>query len=62
VEIAVSLLQQKIYAGPWVGVVLLGVGLVFVWRSFYKMRIPREENGQVKPPAHGEERQPAAMH
>ncbi|HXG13373.1 MAG TPA: sodium-translocating pyrophosphatase [Gemmataceae bacterium] len=27
---------------PYAGVVLLAVGLVFVWRSFYAMRIPRE--------------------
>jgi K(+)-stimulated pyrophosphate-energized sodium pump len=28
---------------PWVGVVLFAVALLFVWRSFYAMRIPREE-------------------
>jgi K(+)-stimulated pyrophosphate-energized sodium pump len=28
---------------PYVGVVLLAVALVFVWRSFYAMRIPLEE-------------------
>ncbi len=28
---------------PYVGIVLLAVALVFVWRSFYAMRIPREE-------------------
>lgn len=44
VEIAI-----EIYRGggtnwaPYVGVVLLGIGLVFVWRSFYAMRIPKEE-------------------
>jgi K(+)-stimulated pyrophosphate-energized sodium pump len=63
VEIAVTLLQHSIPYGPWVGVVLLGIGLVFVWRSFYMMRIPpKVENGQVKPPAHGEEREPAVTH
>jgi K(+)-stimulated pyrophosphate-energized sodium pump len=29
--------------GPIVGVVMLATGLVFVWRSFYAMRIPKEE-------------------
>src|SRR5437016_4191433 len=28
---------------PWIGVVMLAIALVFVWRSFYAMRIPREE-------------------
>src|SRR5262249_43579444 len=28
---------------PYVGAVLLAVALVFVWRSFYAMRIPKEE-------------------
>jgi len=27
--------------GPLVGVVMLAIALVFVWRSFYAMRIPR---------------------
>ncbi len=27
---------------PYVGVVMLAIALVFVWRSFYAMRIPRE--------------------
>jgi K(+)-stimulated pyrophosphate-energized sodium pump len=44
VEIAVSV---KTSGGtdftPYVGVVLLLVGLFFVWRSFYAMRIPKEE-------------------
>jgi K(+)-stimulated pyrophosphate-energized sodium pump len=48
VEIAVSirLLADKentVNYLPYVGVVLLGIALVFVWRSFYAMRIPREE-------------------
>jgi K(+)-stimulated pyrophosphate-energized sodium pump len=29
--------------GPFVGVLMLVVGLVFVWRSFYSMRIPKKE-------------------
>jgi K(+)-stimulated pyrophosphate-energized sodium pump len=28
--------------GPYVGVAMLVAGLVFVWRSFYSMRIPKE--------------------
>jgi K(+)-stimulated pyrophosphate-energized sodium pump len=35
---------------PYLGVVLLAVALVFVWRSFYAMRIPKEEGDK---PAHG---------
>jgi K(+)-stimulated pyrophosphate-energized sodium pump len=48
VEIAVSV-KKAAAAGrgtdftPYVGVILLIVALVFVWRSFYAMRIPREE-------------------
>ena len=37
--------------GPIVGVVMLIVGLVFVWRSFYAMRIPPRE-GAAKAAAH----------
>jgi K(+)-stimulated pyrophosphate-energized sodium pump len=33
---------------PYLGVVLLAVALVFVWRSFYAMRIPKEKGA---PPA-----------
>jgi K(+)-stimulated pyrophosphate-energized sodium pump len=40
-----------------VGVALLAVALVFVWRSFYAMRIPKEEIRAGKPPA-TEDRQP----
>jgi K(+)-stimulated pyrophosphate-energized sodium pump len=39
-----------------VGVALLAIALFFVWRSFYAMRIPKEEKGQGKPPA-AEDRQ-----
>src|SRR3989449_4981112 len=28
---------------PYLGVVLLAVALVFVWRSFYAMRIPKKD-------------------
>jgi K(+)-stimulated pyrophosphate-energized sodium pump len=28
---------------PYVGVVMLAIAFVFVWRSFYAMRIPKEE-------------------
>src|SRR5262249_4504690 len=55
VEIAVSVKEAaKVGQGvdymPYVGVVLLGVALLFVWRSFYNMRIPKEE--PVRAPAH----------
>ncbi len=43
VEIAVSVIQGGgTNFMPYVGVVLLAVGLYFVWRSFYMMRIPKE--------------------
>jgi K(+)-stimulated pyrophosphate-energized sodium pump len=28
---------------PWIGIVFFVVALVFVWRSFYAMRIPVDE-------------------
>jgi K(+)-stimulated pyrophosphate-energized sodium pump len=31
--------------GPYVGVVMLISGLIFVWRSFYAMRIPKKPEG-----------------
>jgi len=45
VEIAVGMEQAAIAHnttnyGPYVGVVMLAIALVFVWRSFYAMRIP----------------------
>jgi K(+)-stimulated pyrophosphate-energized sodium pump len=45
VEIAVHIKQETASSGhfnfaPYVGVVMLAVALVFVWRSFYAMRIP----------------------
>ena len=49
VEIAVNIQQTATsfnYA-PVIGGVLLVVALIFVWRSFYAMRIPRE--GEAKP-------------
>ena len=47
VEIAVSIKQaagadtSKDYT-KYIGVVMLAIGLVFVWRSFYAMRIPQK--------------------
>jgi K(+)-stimulated pyrophosphate-energized sodium pump len=48
VEIAVHLRLASQQQGtrdyaPLVGVAMLAIALVFVWRSFYSMRIPREE-------------------
>jgi K(+)-stimulated pyrophosphate-energized sodium pump len=48
VEIAVHIKQAAKEHGtanyaPYVGVVMLLIALVFVWRSFYAMRIPQEE-------------------
>jgi K(+)-stimulated pyrophosphate-energized sodium pump len=48
VEIAVKINQAATEHGtrdytPWVGAGLFAIGLVFVWRSFYAMRIPLKE-------------------
>jgi len=45
VEIAVHVKGEAILNGttdytPYVGVGMLGIALIFVWRSFYAMRIP----------------------
>jgi hypothetical protein len=34
---------------PYIAVPVFIVGLIFVWRSFYKMRIPLEEAAQKLP-------------
>jgi K(+)-stimulated pyrophosphate-energized sodium pump len=52
VEIAVSWREQAVANkttnyGPYIGVVMLLIGLFFVWRSFYAMRIPREPELEV---------------
>lgn len=55
VEIAVEMNKQAgdgFKYAPWIGVGLLLIGLVFVWRSFYSMLIPqREMSGQQTPPS-----------
>jgi len=48
VEIAVHIKQGGGNYAPVVGVVMLAIALVFVWRSFYAMRIPPKENDQPK--------------
>ncbi len=55
VEIAVGITQQAkkdnvMDYGPIVGVVMLAIALVFVWRSFYAMRIPKDDPGQKLAP------------
>ncbi len=47
VEIAVEMkraasLENHTNYGPYVGAVMLVIALVFVWRSFYAMRIPKD--------------------
>ena len=47
VEIAVKMKLAADKGGtmdytPYVGVVFLSIALIFVWRSFYAMRIPKE--------------------
>jgi K(+)-stimulated pyrophosphate-energized sodium pump len=53
VEIAVKMKQAAIRNHgtdyTWiVGVVMLAIALIFVWRSFYAMRIPKEAPSRVK--------------
>jgi len=48
VEIAVSVKRAAVTAGtrdytPYIGGVMLLIALVFVWRSFYSMRIPQDK-------------------
>jgi K(+)-stimulated pyrophosphate-energized sodium pump len=47
VEISIGIMQaanpNSIHYGPFIGLPLLAVALYFVWRSFYAMRIPRED-------------------
>ena len=42
VEIALIVMQKYPGLETWIGLALLGTALVFVWGSFYKMRIPVE--------------------
>jgi K(+)-stimulated pyrophosphate-energized sodium pump len=63
VEIAVGIKQAALSSagtnyGPIVGAVMLAIALVFVWRSFYSMRIPKESPAPKKLP----EPAAAAMH
>jgi K(+)-stimulated pyrophosphate-energized sodium pump len=50
VEIAVHSVQSGSTVIHYVGGVMLAVALVFVWRSFYAMRIPKEDPGAKKLP------------
>ena len=54
VEIAVETLGHGTNFMPFVGAGLLVVALIFVWRSFYSMRIPPKEEAP-KAGAHGQE-------
>lgn len=45
-----------------VGVVMLAIGLVFVWRSFYAMRIPPKEEAPASTPPAAEPMQVASTH
>jgi K(+)-stimulated pyrophosphate-energized sodium pump len=47
VEIAVEIKRHGGTYTPYVGVVLFAIALVFVWRSFYAMRIPKEDVAPV---------------
>jgi K(+)-stimulated pyrophosphate-energized sodium pump len=48
VEIAVHIRQHALERNstnytPYIGVVMLAIALIFVWRSFYAMRIPKDD-------------------
>jgi K(+)-stimulated pyrophosphate-energized sodium pump len=47
---------------PYVGVVMLAIALVFVWRSFYAMRIPPKVVDEKKPPVADERKPVGAAH
>jgi K(+)-stimulated pyrophosphate-energized sodium pump len=54
VEIAVGTREKALAAHtpnyvPYIGVVMFLIALVFIWRSFYAMRIPLKEAGQTQP-------------
>jgi K(+)-stimulated pyrophosphate-energized sodium pump len=54
VEVAAQLARgESAFDYTWaVGVALLAVALIFVWRSFYAMRIPQKEGDAAKPAGH----------
>jgi K(+)-stimulated pyrophosphate-energized sodium pump len=60
VEIAVSLTEAGVRVGPYVGVGMLVIALIFVWRSFYAMRIPPRVDEPVK--HHAGTAEPAGHH
>jgi K(+)-stimulated pyrophosphate-energized sodium pump len=67
VEIAVSVREQANQTGgtnygPYVGAVMLVIALWFVWRSFYAMRIPKEESPRRPAGPAGEPREVVATH
>jgi len=49
VEIAVQLKLAGANYAPFVGAIMLVIALVFVWRSFYAMRIPLKDDISVPP-------------
>ncbi len=52
VEISIPFKKAAILGLPVVGILLLAVALVFVWRSFYMMRIPQREDLNKKLSGH----------
>jgi K(+)-stimulated pyrophosphate-energized sodium pump len=65
VEIAVEIREAASHGhgtnyGPIVGVVMLAISLIFVWRSFYAMRIPPKETTTSAPG--GSHPEPVAHH
>ncbi|MBI2806845.1 MAG: sodium/proton-translocating pyrophosphatase [Planctomycetes bacterium] len=53
VEIAIEIKQNSAFDFTWmVGIGFFLLALVFVWRSFYAMRIPPKEGTPTPPPGH----------
>jgi K(+)-stimulated pyrophosphate-energized sodium pump len=66
-EIAIKLIVQADKVGessiaPYIGVVFLLIGLFFVYRSFYGMRIPAKEINTANPQPKNENIQTGAKH
>ncbi len=52
VEISIPFKKAGTNYLPWVGVVMLAIALYFVWRSFYMMRIPKQEKSDKRTADH----------
>jgi len=62
VEISVSWHDQGVHFAPYIGAAMLLIALVFVWRSFYAMRIPPKEEAPQAGAPHAGAPQVGAAH